>query len=113
MTAGSLIYGGLSLIRAMTGFFTVESLEAFNVFNHGGVQASARPMDVYKGWMRALFTYLVPLAAINYYPMSYLLAKNYVSAWVSWVSPLTGVAFFGLGILCWKFGVRHYRFTGS
>lgn len=110
---GSLTYGGVMLVRAMTSFFTIESLEVFNIFTHGGVQASSYPMDIYTGWFRNLFTYVIPLAAINYWPMSALLHKNYAPAWVAYLSPGLGLLFFCLGFLCWRFGVRHYRSTGS
>ena len=110
---GSMTYGGVMFVRAMTSFFTVESLEVFNIFTHGGVQASSYPMDIYSGWFRKLFTYVIPLAAINYWPMSALLHKNYAPTWAAYLSPLLGIAFFGAGYLCWKFGVRHYRSTGS
>lgn len=110
---GSMTYGGVMLVRAMVSFFTVESLELFNIFTHGGVEASGYPMDVYTGWFRGLFTYVIPLAAINYWPLSALLDKNYAPIWAAYLSPALGVSFFCAGFLCWRFGVRHYRSTGS
>lgn len=101
------------LLRAMASFFTVESLELFNIFTHGGVEASSYPMDVYTGWFRRLFTYAIPLAAINDRPMSFLLRKHHAPAWAACLSPLLGAAFFALGCACRRFGVRHYRSTGS
>ncbi len=110
---GSMTYGGVMLVRAMASFFTIESLEVFNIFTHGGVQASCYPIDIYSGWFRKLFTYVIPLAAINYWPMSALLHKNYAPAWAAYGAPLLGLAFFLIGMACWRFGVRHYRSTGS
>lgn len=111
--AGSMTYGGVMLVRAMVSFFTVESLELFAIFTNGGLEASSYPMDIYTGWFRNLFTYVIPLAAINYWPMSALLGKGYAPTWAAYLSPLLGVAFYGLGMLCWRFGVRHYKSTGS
>ncbi len=111
--SGSMTYGGILLIRAMASFFTVESLEIFNIFSHGGVEASSYPLDIYTGWLRKMFTYVIPLAAINYFPMSALLGKDYASDWFARLSPLLGAAFFAIGLLGWRFGVRHYRSTGS
>ena len=110
---GSFTYGGLMLMRAFACFFTIEALEVFNIFTHGGVQLSSYPMNIYTGWLRRLFTYVIPLAAINYLPMSLLLGKNYLPAWLSLVAPLFGLAFFGAGVILWEVGVRHYRSTGS
>jgi len=111
--AGSFTYGGLMLMRAFTCFFTTEALEVFNIFTHGGVQLSSYPMNIYTGWLRKLFTYVIPLAAINYWPMSLLLHKNYAPACVSVAAPFLGLAFFGVGMILWETGVRHYRSTGS
>jgi ABC-2 type transport system permease protein len=113
ITFGSMTYGAIMLIRAMASFFTVEALEVFNVFTNGGLEATCYPMDIYTGWFRNLFTYVIPLSAINYWPMSALLHKSYAPAWVVYLSPGLGLLFFLLGYLCWSFGVRHYRSTGS
>ena len=113
VAAGSLTYGGVMLLRAFASFFTVESLEVFNIFTHGGVSMSAYPMNIYSGWLRRLFTFVIPLAAINYWPMAVLLDRDYAPVWVSWSAPLLGVVFFGIGVIAWNFGVRHYRSTGS
>lgn len=110
---GSLTYAGIALIRAMVSFFTIESLEVFNIFIYGGKEANSRPMDIYAAWFRNLFTYVIPLGAINYLPMSALLDMHYVPVWAAYISPLMGAAFFMVGIACWRFGVRHYRSTGS
>jgi ABC-2 type transport system permease protein len=113
VAAGSMTYGGIMLIRAMVSFFTVESLEIFNVFTNGGLEATCYPMDIYTAWLRNFFTYVIPLSAINYLPMSALLGKGYAPLWASYLSPAMGVAFFCLGFVCWRFGVRRYRSTGS
>ena len=113
VTLGSLTYAGIALIRAMVSFFTIESLEVFNIFIYGGVEANSKPMNIYADWFRRLFTYVIPLGAINYLPMSTLLDMNYVPDWASWLSPLMGAAFFMIGIAAWRFGGRHYRSTGS
>lgn len=113
IAAGSLTYGGLMLMRAFASFFTVEALEIFNIFTHGGVSLSAYPMNIYTGWLRKLFTYVIPLAAINYWPMALLLHKDYAPAWVSCLAPCLGMLFFAVGMVFWEIGVRHYRSTGS
>lgn len=113
IAAGSMTYGGILLFRAMISFFTVESLEVFNILTYGGLEASGYPMDIYTGWFRNFFTYIVPLSAVNYWPMCALLEKGDAPLWLSYLSPAFGAAFFGLGLLCWRFGVRHYRSTGS
>lgn len=113
ITLGSLTYAGIAVLRAVVSFFTVESLELFNIFIYGGLEANTKPMDIYTGWFRDVFTYVIPLGAINYLPMSALLDMNYVPVWAAYLSPLMGAAFFGVCVIAWRFGVRHYRSTGS
>lgn len=113
VTLGSLTYAGITLIRAMVSFFTVESLELFNIFIYGGVEANSKPMDIYSSWFKNFFVYVIPMGAINFLPMSALMNMNYVPAWAAYLSPLMGVCFFMIGIVFWRIGVRHYRSTGS
>lgn len=113
MTLGSMTYAGIALIRAAVSFYTVESLELFNIFIYGGVEANTKPMDIYIGWFRDFFVYVIPLGAINYLPMSVLLDMHYVPDWLAYTSPLMGVVFFAVCMLAWRIGVRHYRSTGS
>jgi len=113
ITLGSMTYAGIALIRATVSFFTVESLELFNIFIYGGVEANSKPMDIYSEWFKRFFVYVIPMGAINYLPASVLLGMNYVPAWAAYLSPLMGVGFFLVSIVFWRFGVRHYRSTGS
>lgn len=113
VTLGSLTYAGIALVRAAVSFFTVESLEFFNIFIYGGREANSKPMDIYIGWFKTLFVYVIPLGAINYLPMSVLLDMHYVPDWLAYLSPLMGAAFFAVCLVAWHFGVRHYRSTGS
>jgi len=113
VTLGSLTYAGIAMIRAAVSFFTVEALEVFNIFIYGGREANSKPMDIYIGWFKTLFIYVIPLGAINYLPMSVLLDMHYVPDWLAYLSPLMGAAFFAACLLVWRVGVRHYRSTGS
>lgn len=113
ITVGSLTYAGIALIRAMVSFFTVESLELFNIFIYGGVEANSKPMDIYSEWFKRFLVYVIPMGAINYLPVSTLLDMNYVPVWAAYLSPLMGMAFFMISTVFWRFGVRHYRSTGS
>lgn len=113
IVGGAFLFSGMIVLQATSCFWTVESLEVWNCITYGGVTTIQYPLDVYQKPLRYLFTYVVPLVSMNYWPCSYLLGRFYVPAWLSWVSPLIGVAFFALSLLVWRIGVRHYRSTGS
>jgi len=110
---GSMTYAGIALIRAVVSFYTVESLELFNIFIYGGREANSKPMDIYTAWFKNLFVYVIPLGAINYLPMSVLLDMHYIPVWAAYLSPLMGVVFFIVCMQAWRIGIRHYRSTGS
>lgn len=110
---GTLLFSGLIVLQATSCFWTVESLEVWNCITYGGVTTVQYPLEIYEKPLRYFFTYLVPLAAVSYWPCSYLLGRGYVSAWVSWLSPLVGLVVFLLSLGVWRFGVSRYRSTGS
>jgi len=58
-----------------------------------------------------VFTYVFPLAIINWIPAKALLS-GYFNA-LALAAPVIGCLFFALGALVWKIGVRAYTSTGS
>ena len=113
---GSLFFSGLLIIGATFSFWTVESLEVMNILTYGGTEMTSYPMHIYQGWLRRFFTYVVPMAFVNYYPALWLLGKPDpmgLPPWTAWLSlPVCG-ALFAISIAFWHFGVRHYSSTGS
>ena len=68
---------------------------------------------MYTGFLRRFFFGIVPLAATNYWPLSYLFHRPEASAPLAWLSPLICLGVFLLGWIAWNIGVKHYRSTGS
>lgn len=110
---GAFLYSGIIIVQAASCFWTVESIEVWNCITYGGNTALQYPLDVYRRPIRLFFTAVVPLAAISYWPCSYLLGIGYVSKWMSFVSPLFGVVVLIASLFLWRFGVSRYRSTGS
>lgn len=113
---GACFFYGLTILQATTAFWTTDSLEVFNILTYGGVNAAQYPLNIYQAWFRRFFTYIIPLAAVNYFPA--LAIANHPdplgsSLLFQWLSPLLGVAFLLVSLQVWKFGVRHYCSTGS
>lgn len=113
---GACFFYGLLILQATTAFWTTESLEVFNAFTYGGVFAGQYPTSIYPGWMQRLFTVVIPLATVSYFPAMALLGKPDPlgsSVIVQCLSPLLGIAFLLISTQVWRFGVRHYCSTGS
>lgn len=113
---GSLLFSGIFILQATLCFWSTQSLEVVNMVTYGGVETAQFPLSIYKEGLRNFFTFIIPLACINYFPVMGILNKsNYLGSpnWVSYLSPLAGVLFFVISLKVWSFGVKHYRSTGS
>ena len=116
MTGGVCLFLGLVILQATSAFWTTESLEVWNAFTYGGVTMSQYPIAIYRPWFRRVFTYVIPLACINYFPVVAVLGRPDplgTPRILQWLAPLAGVVFLGISLQFWKIGVRHYRSTGS
>jgi ABC-2 type transport system permease protein len=73
-------------------------------------------MSIYTRWFRRFFTFIVPLAFVNYFPSLYLMDKPDplgLSPVFQLVAPLVGPLFLALSLLFWRIGVQHYQSTGT
>jgi ABC-2 type transport system permease protein len=115
IVGGACFFLGLLVIGATICFWTVQSIEIINIFTYGGTEAGAFPMSIYRYWFRNLFTFVIPLAFVNYFPALTLLGKadpNGAPGILSHIAPAIGPLFLLLTAAFWKFGVKHYQSTG-
>ncbi len=108
----SLFYG-LFVIQAAISFWTIETLEVMNITTYGGVQTGQYPMSIYNKSFRVIFTFVVPLACVAYYPIATLLHKETIALWLGIIAPIAGFFFLYLACRLWYLGVCYYRSTGS
>jgi ABC-2 type transport system permease protein len=116
IASAACLFFGIIVLQATAAFWTVETLEMFNCLTYGGVQTTQYPIAIYRTWFRKFFTYVVPLAAVSYFPGLAVLGKADplgTGRLFQCLSPLAGPAFLGLSLLVWRIGVRHYQSTGS
>lgn len=116
MAGGALFFLAVFIVQAATAFWTIESLEVFNILTNGSNEVLSHPLDVYHPWLQRFFLFILPMAFINYVPAAAILGKPIVSGvppWTAWLSPFIGAGMLGLACLFWRFGVRHYQSTGS
>lgn len=108
---GTFIFIGLFVIYASLCFFTTEGLEFINIFTDGAREFGKYPVGIYGKAVLALFTYLVPIALVQYYPLLYLIDR--APHWWYSLLPETALLFLIPCFALWKVGVRHFRSTGS
>lgn len=70
------------------------------------------PVTIFSPIFRFVFTFVIPIAFIAYYPSLVILRPQEVPI-LSWLSPLIGVAFFFISYKIWMHGAMKYSGTGS
>ena len=116
IAGGVCLFIGLIVLQAASAFWTTESLEVWNAFTYGGVTMSQYPIEIYRPWFRQFFTFVIPLACVNYFPGVAILGRHDpvgTSTAFQYLAPLAGPLFLLVALQFWKIGVRHYRSTGS
>jgi len=114
--SGACIFLGIFILQGTLAFFTVESLELVNAVSYGGGEATQMPLSIYRPWFQRFFTFIIPLACLNYFPGLAILGRADTlgtPATFHWLSPVIGVIFLLVCLQIWKLGVRHYASTGS
>lgn len=107
------LFYGLIIIQATISFWTTDSLEVMNIATFGGMEVGQYPMTVYSPGFRWVFTFLIPIACVGYYPIATSLKHDTFPFWSAFLFPLVGILFLFLACRFWRFGVRHYCSTGS
>ena len=113
---GAALFFGLVVLQATLAFWTTETLEIMNTVTYGGVETTQYPLSIYRPWFRKFFTYVIPLACVNYFPALAILDRPDPlgsPVILQWMAPLVGIAFLTLTLQVWKVGVRHYHSTGN
>lgn len=117
IVSGVFFFSGLFIFGSGISFWTVDSLEVMNMATYGGQFLTQYPLTIYGEFLRSFFTFVIPMAFINYFPTLWLLGKPDRSSgpigWLAFVAPFVCVLMFACGVALWRRGVRHYASTGS
>jgi len=116
MLSGTVIYFAIFVLGATFCFWTVQAKEVTHVVSYGGDAVASYPLDIFRGSVRRLFTFVVPLAFVNYEPALFLLGRADplgVPDFVRLLSPLVALIMALLACYAWRQGVLHYQSTGS
>ena len=69
------IFFGIFLLAASYCFITIQGLEVRNVFTDGGKHTAQYPIGIFNKYFVKIFTYIIPYALVNYYPLMYFIGK--------------------------------------
>jgi ABC-2 type transport system permease protein len=111
LSGASLVVTSILIIASCTTFWVYGSypiLElAFKLRAY-----SQYPITIFDGFFRFLFTYIIPIGFVAFYPSQLFLRPDEAS-WIVYMSPLVGIGAFALAYAVWTWGVNSYTGTGS
>lgn len=106
-----VIFFSIFLLAASYCFVTVQGLEVRNVFTAGGKHMAQYPIGVFKKGFVYFFTFIIPYAFVNYYPLLYFLGKTNNKLYA--FSPLLVFLYLIPCFIIFYQGAKHYTSTGS
>ena len=116
LVCGSVIYAALWIATSATAFWFVATDEANNAVTYGGEFANQYPLHIYRGWIRAVLGWIVPLAFVAYVPAQAILGAANPLELPPWfvylTAPVAAVAL-AVALRIWRLGITHYQSTGS
>jgi len=111
IATASLVMISLMIIAGSSAFWIINSFPvvalAFKLR-----EFAYYPITIFDGFFRIVFTYLIPLGFIAFYPAQIFLRPQDISLTV-YLSPLVGITFFAIAYKVWGMGINHYTGTGS
>ena len=113
LVCGIVIFFSLFLLGASFSIFTIEGIEAVNIFTDGGRELCQYPLNIYPKALTKIFTYIIPFACFNYLPMMYLFDFAGATVWGNALAPFYGMLIIIPSILIFKFSLKKYNSTGT
>ena len=109
--SASLVMVSIMIIASCSSFWIIFSFPvmqlAFKLREYGQY-----PMTIFDGLMRVLFTFIIPIGFIAFYPSQMFLRPDANLLFVA-LSPVVGIIFFAIAYWVWNQGVNYYTGTGS
>lgn len=99
------------IIGATFCFYTIQGIEFINIFTDGTKQIGQYPMGIFYKSVRNIFTFVIPLTMISYYPIEYLTGRT--SNILLGLCPIVAILYFIPAIIIFKFGLKKYKSSGS
>lgn len=106
-----ILFFGIFLLMASYCFITIHGLEVRNLLTDGGKQLSQYPIGIFRKGFIFIFSFIIPYASVNYYPLLYLLGRTNNILYL--LSPLLVVIYLIPCFISFNIGLKHYSSTGS
>lgn len=116
LASGYATFAALFVWAAGLQFFLVDGAEMTNAFVYGGRYAAAQPASVWSRPLKLVFGFFFPMAFTAYLPAVTMLGlpgPDWLPTWLGWCAPAAAVWSWLMGLLCWRWGLRHYQGGGG
>lgn len=107
----AIIYVAMYIFAACFCFKTIEGLEFTNILTDSSHEFGQYPMEIFRREVLFVFTFFIPVACVNYYPLRYILGKTDNPLYL--ISPLFSLVFLMLSILTFNRCLKNYTSAGS
>lgn len=111
LIGSALVIASLMLISACGCFWVKDSFSILSFINSFRDQ-TRYPMDIYNSVFKFIFTWIIPMGFIAFYPSKFFLREMPLD-WTAFASPLFGVVLFTIACAVWKKGITVWGGTGS
>ncbi|KQC35286.1 ABC transporter permease [Frankia sp. ACN1ag] len=116
LVSGCATFAAMFVLAGGMQFFLVDGAEMTSAFVYGGRYAATQPASVWSRPLQVVFGFFFPMAFTGFLPTLRLLdlpAPAWLPTWLGWCGPLAALWAWALALLCWHWGVRHYRGGGG
>lgn len=110
--SASLFMIALMNFAAATGFWLIGGTSSVMIFMFKFKDYARYPVTIFNRVFRFIFTFLIPIGFMAYYPSLFLIKPDQASA-LTYLTPVLGILFFYLSYRFWMRGAKQYSGTGS
>jgi ABC-2 type transport system permease protein len=112
---GCLVEGAVKLAISSLVFRTLSVYNLISLFDNTMSLAGNYPMTIYGHTTRFLFTFILPIAFLAYFPVTVLLRRTSelsVSPLFAYLASFVGIILFILAYLFFRHEIKHYQSSG-
>lgn len=111
LASASLFFIAIMNFSAAASFYLINTGFLIGTMNKFRDYAKY-PITIFSKGFRFLFTFIIPIAFIAYYPSLVIMRPDEIPI-LTWIAPLFGIFFFYMSYKFWMYGARKYTGTGS
>ena len=101
----------LFIIGATVCFYTIQGIEFINVFTDGTKQLGQYPIGIFPKIVKTIFTIVIPITLVNYYPIEYLSGRS--DNILYGLLPLVSIMYIIPALFIFRHGLKKYKSSGS